>query len=113
MNAAKKVIDRIWDAHVVAVLGNNRFLLHVDRILLHERTGPALLAGLAAAGRWDSIRWNLMLRYIDDKIVLRHIRPAVASSCHGVMFGGHNIAVAEPTWAPSSPPGRPAACSAR
>jgi 3-isopropylmalate/(R)-2-methylmalate dehydratase large subunit len=47
----RTVIDRIWADHVVAELGGGRALLHIDRVLLHERTGPALLAGLAAAGR--------------------------------------------------------------
>jgi 3-isopropylmalate/(R)-2-methylmalate dehydratase large subunit len=47
----RTVIDRIWDAHVVTDLGDGRALLHIDRIFLHERTGPALLGGLAAAGR--------------------------------------------------------------
>ncbi|NVO15036.1 MAG: 3-isopropylmalate dehydratase large subunit [Rhodoplanes sp.] len=49
--AGRTVIDRIWDAHVVAELGGGRALLHIDRIFLHERMGPALLGGLAAAGR--------------------------------------------------------------
>jgi 3-isopropylmalate/(R)-2-methylmalate dehydratase large subunit len=47
----RTVIDRIWDDHLVADLGGGRGLLHIDRVFLHERTGPALLAGLAAAGR--------------------------------------------------------------
>jgi 3-isopropylmalate/(R)-2-methylmalate dehydratase large subunit len=47
----RTVIDRIWDAHVVAELSDRRALLFIDRIFLHERTGPALLSGLAAAGR--------------------------------------------------------------
>ena len=47
----RSVIAKIWDAHVVAELGGGHTLLHIDRIFLHERTGPALLAGLAAAGR--------------------------------------------------------------
>lgn len=47
----RTVIDRIWDAHAVAQTAAGHTLLHVDRIFLHERTGPALLAGLAAAGR--------------------------------------------------------------
>ena len=51
MRAARSVIDKIWDAHVVAELGAGQTLLHIDRIFLHERTGPAVLAGLAAAGR--------------------------------------------------------------
>ena len=48
---ARTAIDKIWDAHRIADLDARTSLLHIDRILLHERTGPALLAGLAAAGR--------------------------------------------------------------
>ena len=51
MSPTRSVIDKIWDAHAVAHLGAGQTLLHIDRIFLHERTGPALLAGLAAAGR--------------------------------------------------------------
>jgi 3-isopropylmalate/(R)-2-methylmalate dehydratase large subunit len=47
----RTVIDRIWDDHLVAELGAGRALLHIDRIFLHERTGPAVLEGLAKAGR--------------------------------------------------------------
>lgn len=47
----KTVIDKIWDAHVIAAMGDGQALLHIDRIFLHERTGPALLSALAAAGR--------------------------------------------------------------
>jgi 3-isopropylmalate/(R)-2-methylmalate dehydratase large subunit len=47
----RTVSDRIWDAHAVADTAAAHTLLHIDRIFLHERTGPALLAGLAAAGR--------------------------------------------------------------
>ncbi len=49
--APRTVIAKIWDEHVVAELGGGQSLLHLDRIFLHERTGPALLAGLAQAGR--------------------------------------------------------------
>jgi 3-isopropylmalate/(R)-2-methylmalate dehydratase large subunit len=48
---AQTVIDKIWQAHHVADVDAKHSLLHIDRIFLHERTGPALLAGLAAAGR--------------------------------------------------------------
>ncbi len=51
MARPRTVIDRIWDAHVVTRLDAQHALLYIDRIFLHERTGPALLAGLAAAGR--------------------------------------------------------------
>jgi 3-isopropylmalate/(R)-2-methylmalate dehydratase large subunit len=47
---ARTIVEKIWDAHVVADLGEGQSLLHIDRIFLHERTGPATLAGLAAAG---------------------------------------------------------------
>ncbi|MBL8327868.1 MAG: 3-isopropylmalate dehydratase large subunit [Rubrivivax sp.] len=48
---ALTVIDRIWNDHRIVDLGDTHTLLHIDRVFLHERTGPALLAGLAAAGR--------------------------------------------------------------
>ena len=49
--APRTVIAKIWDEHVVAEMDGGQSLLHLDRIFLHERTGPALLAGLAQAGR--------------------------------------------------------------
>jgi 3-isopropylmalate/(R)-2-methylmalate dehydratase large subunit len=51
MAAPRTVIDKIWDAHRVAELGGGQALIQIDRVFLHERTGPALLAGLEAAGR--------------------------------------------------------------
>jgi 3-isopropylmalate/(R)-2-methylmalate dehydratase large subunit len=46
----RSIVDKIWDAHVVADLGDDQALLHLDRVFLHERTGPQALAGLEAAG---------------------------------------------------------------
>ena len=48
---ALTIIDKIWHAHRIVDLDGQRSLLFIDRIFLHERTGAALLAGLAAAGR--------------------------------------------------------------
>jgi 3-isopropylmalate/(R)-2-methylmalate dehydratase large subunit len=48
---ARTLVDKLWQLHEIVTLGQGRSLLHIDRILLHERTGPALLAGLAAGGR--------------------------------------------------------------
>ena len=48
--AARTVIDRLWDDHVVTRIDAQHALLAIDRVFLHERTGPALLSGLAAAG---------------------------------------------------------------
>jgi len=45
------LFDRIFDAHVVAELGAGTFLVGVDRVMLHERTGAAALRSLADAGR--------------------------------------------------------------
>ena len=42
---------KIWDAHVVADLGDGNALIAVDRVFLHERTGAAALKSMAAAGR--------------------------------------------------------------
>jgi 3-isopropylmalate/(R)-2-methylmalate dehydratase large subunit len=50
MAVPRNIIDKIWDAHAVAEV-DGRTLLHVDRVFLHERTGPAVFAGLAEAGR--------------------------------------------------------------
>jgi 3-isopropylmalate/(R)-2-methylmalate dehydratase large subunit len=47
----RTLVEKIWQQHLVADLPHGRSLLHIDRVLLHERTGPALLAGLADAGR--------------------------------------------------------------
>jgi len=44
------MFDKIWDAHVVADLGDGNVLLHVDRLLLHDLAGPAASEGLAARG---------------------------------------------------------------
>ena len=48
---ARTLFDKIWDAHVVADLGDNAYLLHVDRHLLHDLGGArALLAEVAERG---------------------------------------------------------------
>ncbi|MGD9598463.1 MAG: 3-isopropylmalate dehydratase large subunit [Steroidobacteraceae bacterium] len=48
---AKTLIDKLWDEHLVADLGDDSSLLYIDRIFLHERTGSVALEELAAAGR--------------------------------------------------------------
>ncbi|MBL8226222.1 MAG: 3-isopropylmalate dehydratase large subunit [Chromatiales bacterium] len=45
------LIDKLWDAHTVADLGDGTTLLYIDRVFLHERTGSVALQELAAAGR--------------------------------------------------------------
>jgi len=62
------LFDRIWDAHVVADLGEGAALIAVDRILLHERTGAAALGALRGAGRRvaDPARVFAMMDHIVD-----------------------------------------------
>lgn len=45
------LFDKLFDAHVVADLGDGAFLVAIDRVMLHERTGAAALKSLKAAGR--------------------------------------------------------------
>jgi 3-isopropylmalate/(R)-2-methylmalate dehydratase large subunit len=47
----RTLFDKIWDAHVIAELGEGTALIAIDRVFLHERTGAAALKSLAAAGR--------------------------------------------------------------
>ena len=50
-HSPRTIIDKIWDTHVITELGPDASLLHVDRIMLHERMGAVALAHLAATGR--------------------------------------------------------------
>ena len=47
--AGRTLFDKIWDAHVVRDLGDGWALLHIDRHLLHDLSGPPALAEVAAA----------------------------------------------------------------
>jgi 3-isopropylmalate/(R)-2-methylmalate dehydratase large subunit len=47
----RTIIEKLWDEHLVADLGDGSGLLYIDRIFLHERTGSIALKGLEAAGR--------------------------------------------------------------
>ncbi len=51
MASARTSFEKIWDAHVVADLGDGRCLIHIDRHLVHEVTSPQAFAGLRASGR--------------------------------------------------------------
>ena len=39
--AGRTLFDKIWDAHVIRDLGDGWALLHIDRHLLHDLSGPA------------------------------------------------------------------------
>lgn len=45
------LVEKLWDRHRVADLGDGTDLLYIDRVLLHERTGSMALKGLKEQGR--------------------------------------------------------------
>ena len=45
------LIDKLWATHLVADLGEEISLLHVDRVFLHERSGAVALRALKASAR--------------------------------------------------------------
>ena len=47
---ARTLFDKLWDAHVVRDLGDGWALLHIDRHLLHDLSGPPALAEVGARG---------------------------------------------------------------
>ena len=47
----RTIIEKLWDAHSVADLGDGSHLIYLDRVMFHERTGSIALKGLDAAGR--------------------------------------------------------------
>ena len=46
----RTLFDKLWDAHVVRDLGDGWALLHIDRHLLHDLSGPPALAEVAQRG---------------------------------------------------------------
>lgn len=47
---ARTFFDKLWDAHVIRDLGDGWALLHIDRHLLHDLSGPPALADVTARG---------------------------------------------------------------
>ena len=43
----KTLFEKIWQDHLIADLEDGSFLLHIDRVFLHERTGSIALRGIA------------------------------------------------------------------
>jgi 3-isopropylmalate/(R)-2-methylmalate dehydratase large subunit len=50
MMAARTLFDKIWDSHVVADLGDDTALLHIDRHIMHDLGGGAGLRRLSDLG---------------------------------------------------------------
>jgi 3-isopropylmalate/(R)-2-methylmalate dehydratase large subunit len=49
-NQATTLLDKLWDPHVVADLGEGWSLLHIDRVLLHDLSGARALNEVAEKG---------------------------------------------------------------
>ncbi|KZM73491.1 3-isopropylmalate dehydratase large subunit [Nocardia terpenica] len=66
----RSVLDKIWDQHVITELGDGTALLHIDRVLLHERSGALALRGLREQGRqlYDSgLAFGTMDHVVDTR----------------------------------------------
>jgi len=50
MTHASTLVQKLWDVHVVAELGEDLCLLHVDRHLIHDLSGPTSLGALHRRG---------------------------------------------------------------
>ncbi|WCM25857.1 3-isopropylmalate dehydratase large subunit [Sphingomonas sp. QA11] len=50
MTGPQTILDKIWEAHVVRDLGDGWALLHIDRHLLHDLSGPRSLMQLRERG---------------------------------------------------------------
>lgn len=48
--AARNIIEKIWDQHVVEATPEGQSLLHIDRVVLHDRAGPAVFGALRESG---------------------------------------------------------------
>ncbi len=63
-NHPRTIIDKIWEQHVVDEPSDGTFLLYIDRILLHDRSGVLALRSLRDDGReildaeWFSGPWT-------------------------------------------------------
>ena len=51
MSAPRTLFQKVWDAHVVAELGEGAVLLYIDLHLIYEVTSPQAFEGLREAGR--------------------------------------------------------------
>ncbi len=45
------LFEKLWQVHVISELGDSEYLLNIDRVFLHERTGSIALLSLEESGR--------------------------------------------------------------
>ena len=59
--------EKVWNEHVIAPLGPDSALIHIDRLILHEWTASWILSGFAAAKR-RPLRPDLVFSLVDHLI---------------------------------------------
>jgi 3-isopropylmalate/(R)-2-methylmalate dehydratase large subunit len=81
----RSVLDKIWDQHVVAELDDGTSLLHIDRVLLHERSGAVALRSMRDDNRqlYDS---SLVFGTMDHVVDTRPGRGDLTPIPSGEMF---------------------------
>ncbi|MEZ5909854.1 MAG: 3-isopropylmalate dehydratase large subunit [Hyphomicrobiaceae bacterium] len=62
--------DKVWDDHVIADMGDNTFLLSMDRLFLHDLSGSAALIRLEQSGRGPALK-NHVFAVIDHVVDTR------------------------------------------
>jgi 3-isopropylmalate/(R)-2-methylmalate dehydratase large subunit len=84
-SVGRSVLDKIWDQHVVAELDDETSLLHIDRVLLHERSGAVALRSMRDSDRelYDS---SLVFGTMDHVIDTRPGRTDLTPIPSGEMF---------------------------
>ena len=77
VDGPRTIYQKIWDAHAVAPIAGDDWLLFIDRHLIHELTSPQAFEGLRGAGR--SVRHpELALAVADHNIPTRNRAAGVA-----------------------------------
>ena len=89
----RTLVDKIWDSHVVAPLGDGVDLLHVDRHLLHDLAGVLSLEDMQARGV-TALRPDLTIamhdhgvstapdRTAESTAISRRYVPTMTALCH-------------------------------
>ena len=89
---AQTLLDKIWDAHVVAQRGDGRDLLYIDRHVVHELHGPHALKHIEDKNR--SVRRPDLTVCVQDHTVATQPGVAKASQHIEAMRNGalrHNL----------------------
>ncbi|MBJ57693.1 MAG: 3-isopropylmalate dehydratase large subunit [Rickettsiales bacterium] len=51
MNNPRTLFDKVWDDHVLENIGNEQYLIYIDRHLVHEVTSPQAFESIRNSGR--------------------------------------------------------------